>query len=131
MDSAQLAVTVGHKNTTDTKCHSMHSGDIVPLMLVLRCLWLIVDELMQADQGSLTININKVSTVTYQPSSQPVHNYSKPKRSIKEYQGGTRRMEITGEEDTQGQCLLPDDKSGLLVALVMLRLARLGSPLSL
>ena len=40
-------------------------------------------------------------------------------------------METTGEDDTQGQCLLPDDKSGLLVELVMLRLARLGSPLSL
>lgn len=41
------------------------------------------------------------------------------------------RTESTGEEDTQGQCLLPDDKSGLLVELVMPRLARLGSPLSL
>ena len=40
-------------------------------------------------------------------------------------------MDTTGEEDTQGQCLLPDDKSGLLVELVMLKLARLGSPLSL
>jgi hypothetical protein len=38
---------------------------------------------------------------------------------------------IKGEEDTQGQCLLPDDTSGLLVELVMLRQPRLGSPLSL
>jgi hypothetical protein len=40
------------------------------------------------------------------------------------------RME-KGEEDTQGQCLLPDDTSGLLVELVMLWRPRLQSPLSL
>lgn len=40
------------------------------------------------------------------------------------------RME-KGEEDTQGQCLLPDDTSGLVVELVMLWRPRLQSPLSL
>lgn len=81
-------VGIGHKLQTDTKCHTLFFGIMSRIMLVLRCSWLEQGELVQAEQGSLTININKVSTLINKPSSQPVPSISKPKSSNKEEQGG-------------------------------------------
>ena len=56
-------VGIGHKLQTDTKCHTLFFGIMSRIMLVLRCSWLEQGELVEADHGSLTININKVSTL--------------------------------------------------------------------